>query len=376
MSQQPPPYGGWQKPGEPSVPPPSVPPPSGLTTPPQPAAGWGAPTAGPAYGHDPQWRPPPKPGVVPLRPLGLGELLDGAVQTIRTNPRVMLGLSLAVLAAAGVLSTVLIVAGLPRLMSVVDRPGSTVGSADLANLAGGGVVAVLVPALLQGLSVVVLSGVLIMAVSEAVLGRKPSVRQVWAVVRRRLLPLIGLSLLTALIAILSIAVLVGPGLGLLAVSGTAAAVALVIGVPAAVAVTTLISVRLAFAAPALLLENLGVLASLRRSWRLVKGSWWRVLGVLLLSTIIAAIANGILQAPWAVISTVVAAAVAPDSATSTGASSITTGLVITTVIGNIGRVIASAVTAPFSAAVTALLYIDLRIRREGLDVALARAAEA
>ena len=36
---------------------------------------------------------PPKPGVVPLRPLGLGEILDGAVQTIRLNPKVMLGLS-------------------------------------------------------------------------------------------------------------------------------------------------------------------------------------------------------------------------------------------------------------------------------------------
>jgi hypothetical protein len=44
------------------------------------------------------------------------------------------------------------------------------------------------------------------------------------------------------------------------------------------------------------------------------------------------------------------------------------------VITNVGSVLASTVTAPFTAALTALLYIDLRIRREGLDVALARAA--
>ena len=30
---------------------------------------------------------------MPLRPLTLGEILDGAVQTIRQNPKVMLGLS-------------------------------------------------------------------------------------------------------------------------------------------------------------------------------------------------------------------------------------------------------------------------------------------
>ena len=133
--------------------------------------------------------------------------------------------------------------------------------------------------------------------------------------------------------------------------------------------------RLAFAAPALLLENLGIVAAMRRSWRLVRGSWWRVLGVLLLTTIIASIANGLLQTPFSIIGAVIAAAVAPGDASGSTAA-ITPAVVITSVSGNIGTVIASTVTAPFSAAVTALLYIDLRIRREGLDVALARAAGA
>ena len=52
----------------------------------------------------------------------------------------------------------------------------------------------------------------------------------------------------------------------------------------------------------------------------------------------------------------------------------TTGLQISLAVTNLGSVLASTVTAPFTAALTALLYIDLRIRREGLDVALARAA--
>ena len=42
----------------------------------------------------------------------------------------------------------------------------------------------------------------------------------------------------------------------------------------------------------------------------------------------------------------------------------------------VAAILASVLTTPFTASVVALLYIDLRIRREGLDVELARAAES
>ncbi|HEX8496104.1 MAG TPA: hypothetical protein VF661_02825 [Actinomycetales bacterium] len=395
MSEQPPPYGGWQSPGgsqpapdqpvNPMLPPSSlpsaaVPPPM---APPGAPSGWGAAATsapGAAYGlpygapPGPQWRPPPKPGVVPLRPLGLGELLDGSVQTLRQNPRVMLGLSAAVMAVVGVVSTIFQVVGLPRLFSVLDTPEEQVGASEVAGLVGGGFAGFVLPALLQVLATIVLSGILIVAVSEAVLGRRPSVTQVWSTARPRLLRLLGLSLLTGLLTTVLVGVLIGIGLGLLAVSTEAGVVGLVIGVPAAIVVTILLYVRLAFAAPALLLEGLGVVPALRRSWRLVSGSWWRVFGILLLTGIIATVANGLLQTPFSLVGGVLAGVLAPASGSS--AADMAPTLIITTVAGNIGTVIASTVSAPFSAAVTALLYIDLRIRREGLDVALARAAEA
>ncbi len=341
--------------------------------------GWGPPATG-AYQPgrpaqpDPGWRPPPKPGVVPLRPLGLGELLDGSVQTMRQNPRVMIGLSAAVMAVAGVVSTVFMVAGLPRLFTALDTPQEQLGAADVANGIGGALSGFLVPTLVQAVAVTVLSGILILAVSEAVLGRRPGAAQVWARARARVPALLGLTLLTALITLVGVGLLLAPGLALLAASGTAAAVALVLGALAGVVLTVFLWVRLAFAAPALLLEDLGVRAALRRSWRLVRGSWWRVLGVLLVTAIISAVANGLLQTPFSIIGAVVATVVAGDGAET--ASGVSGSLVLTTVIGNVGGVIASTVSAPFSAAVTALLYIDLRIRREGLDVALARASEA
>src|SRR5665647_1498949 len=39
-----------------------------------------------------------KPGIVPLRPLLLGDILDGAVKAVRFNPKSMVGLSAIMLA--------------------------------------------------------------------------------------------------------------------------------------------------------------------------------------------------------------------------------------------------------------------------------------
>ena len=44
-------------------------------------------------------RPAAKPGVIPLRPLGVGEILDGAVSTMRAHWRTVLGISLTVAVA-------------------------------------------------------------------------------------------------------------------------------------------------------------------------------------------------------------------------------------------------------------------------------------
>ena len=46
------------------------------------------------------------------------------------------------------------------------------------------------------------------------------------------------------------------------------------------------------------------------------------------------------------------------------------------IIAAIGSIIASTVTAPISAGVVVLLYTDLRMRREGLDLTLRTAAQS
>lgn len=382
MSESPTPQGAWQPPSAPSGTDPSPSSPTGWG---QPApSGWGPAGAGssgvldgppawgaPGYGAAAgSWQPPPQPGVVPLRPLGLGELIDGSVQTMRQNPRVMFGLSALVMAITVVASTVLVLVGLPRLASGFDGLEQGAGSEQIAPLVSGGVIIVVLPIVLQYLAVIVLTGILILAVSDAVLGRRPSVGQVWRRARPRLLALVGLSLLTGFLQALAVVACIAPGVSLLLVSGLAGGLGLLLGVPLAVVVVVWLWVRFAFAAPALLLEELGVRAAVRRSWQLGYGSFWRVLGVLVLAAIIGGVANALLSVPFAVLGGVVAAlTVEGDTATDAVYTQ-----VLTQGVSNIGTILATTVSAPFAAAVTALLYIDLRIRREGLDVALAKAA--
>jgi hypothetical protein len=291
---------------------------------------------------------------------------------MRDNPRVMFGLSALVMGIAVVVSTAVLLIGLPQGLQSLDPGGDTVTTQELADLLGTTLVAAALTAVIQAIALSVLNGVLISAVSDAVIGRRPTAGEVlrrvgWAGVGRLLL----LSLLSGLAVVGAIAVIAVPVALLYQVSLGVGIAATVIGVPAAIALAVFVWVRVAFAAPAMLLEKLGVTGALRRSWRLGRGSWWRALGILLLSTVIGWVTSSVLQVPFSVIGGLVGAAL--GAAPGTGA---TGSVLVETTIANLGTVLSTAVVAPFTAAVVSLLYIDLRIRREGLDVALARAAQA
>src|SRR4051812_28812359 len=81
------PPSGWA----PEQPPPSYPPPHQPAGPQasgwQQQPGWGPGPGGPSA-FPPAPPPPPKPGIIALRPLGVGEILDGAISALRTYPRI------------------------------------------------------------------------------------------------------------------------------------------------------------------------------------------------------------------------------------------------------------------------------------------------
>jgi hypothetical protein len=190
-----------------------------------------------------------------------------------------------------------------------------------------------------------------------------SLREAWAAVRPLLLRLLGLAVVVGLavwgtfVLGLVAALALGAALG-----GAGIALGVLLGLGAAVA-AVLVYVRLSLAPSAMVLERAGVVASLRRSSALVRGDAWRVLGVLLLVLVITTFISQVLQTPFAVRS--FGAGLSGEA---------TTFSTTDVVLQSIGSALALTVVAPFGAAVRALLYVDRRMRAEGLDVSLAAAA--
>ena len=318
---------------------------------------WGQPTGSQFGGGQTAWGQPapvaPKPGVVPLRPLGLGELLDGAVTTIRRYPKPTLGLSAVIALVATVINTAFALALQGSSASVTTPDGALdVGTAvSTASAAGPG----LVISFLAGL---VLTGVLTAVIGRGVLGRELTLAEAWQQIRPLLWQLLGLSLLTGLLIglVIGVPVLIAVGLGV-AVGPAGLAIGIPLGLAGFVAGVYLY-VRLSLAPAALILERCGITQSLRRSGVLVHGSWWRIAGILVLTSIIGFFVSGVLQVPFGIF-----AAVTSDSSS-----------VFAVLASQIGAGIAACLVTPFTTGVHALLYVDRRMRAEGLDVTLRTAA--
>ena len=156
-----------------------------------------------------------------------------------------------------------------------------------------------------------------------------------------------------------------PGIALVIVGGVGGSVGVVVlGILVAFVGVIYVWPLFALAPAALVLERQSVTRALGRSRELVRRSWWRVFGILLLAFVIAGIVNGIISLPFGL---------AGGGLTSIGGR--TSGVHFTQlVISGIGGLLASTVSRPFTAGVAALLYIDRRMRAEALDLSLARAA--
>ncbi|WP_086829782.1 glycerophosphoryl diester phosphodiesterase membrane domain-containing protein [Streptomyces sp. NRRL B-24572] len=338
-------------------------PPTDRTPPSGPGQNWGTPPPNVNWG-----RPPAaKPGVIPLRPLGMGEILDGAVKTLRTYWRTVLAITVTVAVIsqiANILAQKYLVPAPPELNPDATPAEALEQSLDSAqaSLIGLG------PALLVTMMASLVSAALLtVVISRAILGRPVSLGAAWQEARPRLLQLLGLTLLLA--AMTAAIVFVGLLPGLLIGGAPGVALALLGSLGAIVAVVWLV-IRFSLSSPALMLERQGVIQSLKRSAKLVQGSWWRIFGITVLTQLLVFVFTMIVSIPFMIIGFIV------DSDGFTGLLSGTSStygwpfLIIT----GIGGVITSAITYPISAGVTVLLYVDQRIRREALDLELARAA--
>jgi hypothetical protein len=112
-------------------------------------------------------------------------------------------------------------------------------------------------------------------------------------------------------------------------------------------------VQWVLAPAAYVLEPIGVMAALRRSAMLLRGAWWRTFGTLLLSWLLVAIPVIVVMGLFGAI----------DPGERDAGELVRTALAV---------VVVGTFAVPFGVGVNTLLYVDQRIRKERLDVDLAR----
>ncbi|MGW5343306.1 hypothetical protein [Streptomyces sp. NPDC004050] len=340
--------------------------------------GWGG---GPQWGYPPPAAP--QPGVIPLRPLELGEVLGGAFATIRGHWKQLAGVMLAVLAIVlpvmGLAVGIAVASVFEHFEPVFDPPfGEDPASEDVVPLVVAAAVLFVALLVVGVFGTAVLAALCPTVLKEAVTGRPTTFRTVWRASVRRAPAVAGATLLAGLIAGAPMIAALGVGIPVTiaaAVSADGDAPAAIVLIPllilAALPVTVWLSTRFGLASAVVVLEGLGPVAALRRSTALVRGAWWRIFGITLLGGMIAGAIGWAMQLPFNLVGTfalVPAMAGLPDDGGPT--AGLIAGLGFAFLLVMFGGAAGQMFQIGFTQLVGSLLYVDQRIRREGLAEAI------
>jgi hypothetical protein len=260
-----------------------------------------------------------------LRPLSLGETLDVSIKICAANWRTLGKTVLVIVVPVEVLST-LVAADVTRSSFDFSTSSTetTSQSVDDLNQQLGGLA---ISSVLRLLALLLVSAACFRVIAQAYLGETTDWRGSLAFALRRAWPLLWLGLLYLLIV-------------------TGGLLLVIVG-------AIWFFVAFAFWIPALFVEGLRGGRALGRSYELVKGRWWRTFGVLAVGFLLGTFVSSLVQAVF------VAGILA-------GADNDALVLVLSTIAGIVGL----AISTPFQAAIVAVVYFDLRVRKEGFDLEL------
>ncbi|MFF2273335.1 hypothetical protein ACFVTX_13720 [Agromyces sp. NPDC058136] len=360
----PPPYGAPPAPPAPGGYPP---PPQGATPPP---GEYPPPSAYPAPGA---WSPPPKPGLLPLRPLSFGTLLWAPFQALRRNPSATFGSGLVVQLVSALATLAVVVPFMVFAFTRVENAATEDADALMSGGVGAFLLLMLVPVALSIVASAFLQGVMVIEVATGTLGERLSFSALWRRAARRIWPLLGWTALVTVAILLVVAVFTVVIVIAALTSPTALVIAIVLallGVLGLMVVGAWLTTKLAIVPSIIVLEHAGIGEAVRRSWRLTNGYFWRTLGTLLLVGLILNVAGQVVVQPVSLIGTILAAIVDP-----TGEGAAIGITIATTVLSLVLSLLIGAITAVVQSALVAVIYIDLRMRTEGLDLELTRYVE-
>ena len=312
-----------------------------------------------------------QPGIIPLRPLTVGELFNGAFQAVRVNPQTMFGFAFAIMAVVGLVQAFFAsssTSSLTRALSSGDTDdliyslGSSMGSFATDGL--------------TLLATAFLSGMLALTVWDAVLGRKSSPADAWHRFSPRFVPVLLATLLIGIIEFVAIVVVLLVFLipFFLVVANAATARSLdsasagiggalsiiFLMIVALIVIACFLTVKFAFTSSAVVLEGLGPVDAMKRSWSLSKGSFWRILGSIWLIGIVTTLITSVLGAIVGAI-----LGVGANAAESLG---------LLVAFSAFVSALLSAVVIPVQSSFYTLMYLDERMRKENLAPMIAQEA--
>ncbi|HVF76904.1 MAG TPA: glycerophosphoryl diester phosphodiesterase membrane domain-containing protein [Solirubrobacteraceae bacterium] len=260
-----------------------------------------------------------------LRPLSLGEILDVSIKICLAHWRTLIKAVLVVVVPVQIVGTIVNADYTVNSVDFSTDPAQTPEETlEQFNQYLGGLA---IAGVLQVLAVLLATAACLRAIAQSYLGEETDWRSSLEYAWRLTPSLLLLTLLYGLGIVLGLLLFIVPGIWLY--------------------------VAWAFAIPVLLVEGLRGRKALARSYTLVKGRWWRTFGVLLVGFILAAIISTVVQAVF-LIGIVV------------GEGNDALVLVLSAIAGIVGL----AVSTPFQAALFAVVYFDLRVRKEGFDLEL------
>lgn len=265
-----------------------------------------------------------------LRPLALAELLDETFRIYRRDFGLFAGLALCV-TVPGVLMD--LIGGSYRSIGWMTKFLKSTGNPDAMHALAqspppqSDPVVSLLASIIRLILIPLTIGVIVYAANELIHGRATTVVDALEGTLRRYWGLAGLAVLLGLVFFCAVLIITLP-------------------------VVFLVLVRWGVGIPALFEERLGPRAALGRSWRLVEGYWWRTLGIFVVVGVMTWIASAILQATGGFIVGLVP-----------GLSDDLRGALVV-VVGSL----AGALVMPISYIAVTLMYYDLRVRHDGVDL--------
>jgi hypothetical protein len=252
-------------------------------------------------------------GIAALPPRGIGEILSAAFQLYRRSWRTLMAVAAVVVVPLTLLQYLIGHWVRSHGQQLQDQ---MVVSTSFWAVASASLLAALVGLLLYQ----VLTGAITRTIATEVTGQDLGLEQSYRFGFARLGPILVVSILVGLATLLGLIVFIIPGI--------------------------YIGVRLAVSIQALVIEGRRGTEAMRRSWDLVGGHWWHAAFTLLVAALLTGVVNAVITAPF-----------------SAGAW----------FIQAVAAAIATTVTLPFGALVGVLLYLDLRARKERLELDILKA---